>query len=134
MSSASWPLQQAVYTALTGDVPLMAAVSGVFDDVVQDYDNFPYVTIGEDTRTPFDTDDKTGGFHSITVHVWSRESGRKETKIVQGYIYDILNRNLLSVTGFDTVDVLEDSSQIILDPDGETRHGIQTYTATIRST
>ncbi len=111
----------------------MAEISGVFDNVAQDYDSFPYVTIGEDVRTPFDTDDKTGGYHSVTIHVWSREAGRKETKVVQSLIYDTLNRNLFSVTGFDTVDCLEENSGSTLDPDGKTRHGIQIYKITLRS-
>tara|TARA_R100001244_G_scaffold43202_1_gene38778 strand:- start:404 stop:808 length:405 start_codon:yes stop_codon:yes gene_type:complete len=132
MSASDWPLQQAIFTALDGDVTLSAAISGVFDSVEQDYEDYPYVTIGENIQTPFDTDDQPGDDNSFAVHVWSREGGRKEAKIVNGYIYDILNRNNLSVTGYETVDCIAEGSSVEIDPDGKTYHGINNFKCTLR--
>ncbi len=136
MTASAWPLQDAVYEALIADGTLMAAVSGVFDNVEQDYDDFPYVTIGANIQTPNDTDTTVGDFNSFTVHVWSRPEdplgGKKEASIVNGYIYGILNRNLLSVTGYTTVDLIaEGTASVELDPDGRTYHGVNTFNATL---
>lgn len=129
--SASWPIQVAVYDKLDSDVTLSGAISGVFDQVPQDYDQFPYVTIGEDTVNEWDGDDFVGAEATITVHVWSRFSGREECKIVQGYVYDALHRQTLSVIGYNSVDCVQEFSETLLDPDGLTRHGVQQFRLTV---
>lgn len=131
MSASDWPLQQAVYTALIGDTTLMDAISGVYDEVDQDDESFPYVTIGENIQSAWDTDDDPGDSNLFAIHVWSREGGRKETKVINGYIYDILNRNRLSVTGYQTVDCIAENSRVDKDPDGKTYHGINEFRITL---
>lgn len=128
--SAPWALQQAIYSKLTGDATLMAAVSGVFDAVEQDYDQFPYVTIGEDTAAEWDGDDFVGSEATVVIHVWSREEGRKECKIIQGYVEDALHRQTLSISGYNSVDCVREFAETLLDPDGRTRHGIQQFRVT----
>lgn len=125
-------LQSALYSALSGDIALSALVVGVYDDVPQPVDAgdssaFPYVTIGESVHTGWDTDTSSGDDASVTVHVWSRYSGRAETKQIQGAIYDVLHRSNLAVTGYATVSVDWEQSESFLDSDGQTRHGVQTF-------
>jgi hypothetical protein len=129
--SASWPIQLAIWTKLTNDATLMANISGVFDQVPQDYDSFPYVTIGEDTVNEWDGDDFVGAEATVMIHVWSRFSGREEAKIVQGYVYDAINRQTLSVTGYNSVECVQEFSETMLDPDGLTRHGVQQFRVTV---
>ena len=129
--SAGNALQAAIYAKLTASAPLMALVSGVFDSVPQDYADFPYVAIGEDTLAEWDGDDFTGEECTVTIHVWSRADGRKETKIAQGYIHDALHRQTLSVSGYNSVDCVREFSDTLLDPDGHTRHGVQQFRVTI---
>ena len=52
----------------------------VYDNVPQVSSAFPYVTIGEDIFTDMSTDTELINLVSITVHTWSRHSGRSETK------------------------------------------------------
>ena len=125
-------VQAAVYTALTGDVSLMAAVEGVYDNVPQAIDTgsaaaFPYVTIGEDSLAEWDTDDSLGAQGSITVHTWSRARGRKECKDIQGLVYNALTRAELVLSGYTLVTVEFEGEQSFLDPDGLTRHGVSTF-------
>ncbi len=94
--------------------------------------NFPYAVIGDDTTTPWDTDDTLGKEVSITVHVWSRTAGFKETKAILGEVYDILNRGNLFKTGYNVVDCLCDFSETMRDPDGKTRHGVMRFKLTIQ--
>jgi hypothetical protein len=127
-------VQRMVSEALKGDSELLSLLTGkgVYDDKPQPGDAgdpsiYPYVTIGEDINTAWDTDDTTGADNSITIHTWSRAKGYKETKTIQGVIYDILNRAELGTSeyAFVTCEFLQHTA--IMDSDGETRHGISTF-------
>ena len=124
----AWELQKAVYAVLSTDAALLAsAVTGVFDDVDEDYDGFPYITVGEDNIVERDTDGSEGYTASITVHTWSRVKGQQEVKTLQGLVYTALHRVPLTITGFDCI-LCRQTEQISLrDPDGQTRHGVQTF-------
>lgn len=125
-------IQGAVYAALTGSAALTALVRGVYDaqprpltgsDTLQ----FPYITIGEDTHTDWSTDTESGDDATITIHTWSRYNGRKELKEIQGLIYGALHRRSFDVAGYALVSCDWISSDSLIDADGETRHGVQTF-------
>ena len=118
-------LQQAIYTKVSTDI-----ATPVYDDVPQQAD-FPYVTIGEDSFTAWDTDSELGATSVLTVHTWSRTRGKKETKAIQGDIYDSLHRATLISAGYNFVTIDLISSESFLDADGLTRHGVQTFNAII---
>ena len=118
-------IQQAIYTKLSNDAPLSAVVS-IYDNAPQD-GAFPYVTIGEDVLIEWDTDTELGVVGSITLHTWSRERGRKETKTIQGLIYDALHRTTLTSSGYKFVTIDQQEVSTNIDPDGLTRHGIQEF-------
>lgn len=131
MSASDWPIQVAIYNALSGDTGLSAVITGVYDNPEQDTVAFPYVTIGENIQTAWDTDDDAGDQNSIAVHVWSRKGGRKEVKQINGLVYGILNRANLSVTGYQFIDCIAEGSSVELDPDGRTYHGINNFRITL---
>ncbi|MBK1780561.1 DUF3168 domain-containing protein [Advenella sp. WQ 585] len=110
-------IQHAIFSALT------ALQVAVYDDVPQGA-SFPYVIIGEDDSVPFDTDDSTGFDTELTIHIWSRYSGMKEVKDIMSDIYSILNRRELSASGAHVIDCIFQYQDVLLDPDGITRHGI----------
>lgn len=120
-------LQTAIFTRLDGQLS-----TPVYDNVPQQADTatgFPYVTVGDDTINEWDTDGFLGADCTIQVHVWSRKDGRKETKEIQGNIYNALHRkeSTLSAVGYRFVGIDFVSSDSFLDADGETRHGVQTF-------
>lgn len=124
--------QEIVFTALSGNIS-----AGVYDDVPylpegMPRQNFPYVVIGDDSTTAWNTDDTLGKEVAITLDIWSRTAGFKQTKAIMGEIYDILNRANLTKTGYNIVDCLCESSQALRDPDGETRHGVMDFKLTIQ--
>lgn len=129
--------QTVIYTLLTGHAPLVAIVKGIYDDVPQDPTKlqdakFPYVTIGESTHNEFDTDLSVGDDTTTTVHVWSRGRGRDETKKIQGEIYNALHRKTPTYAGFDILGIDWQDSRTLLDSDGKTRHGVQTFRLILR--
>lgn len=119
-------VQTAVFEKLNNDVPLNALVVGVFDSVPENTE-YPYVTVGEDVQNEWDTVDSLGTDCTITIHTWSQGRGRKETKEIQGKIYDALHRAELSYSGYQFVLVDFLNSQSFVDADGLTRHGVQTF-------
>lgn len=121
-------IQMAVYQALThiSDMP------PVYDDVPQNA-AFPYIVIGDDTSIAFDDDCGTGFESTITLHVWSIYSGRKEVKDIMGAIYTCLHRQKLNITGGYAVTMNFEYQDTLLDPDGVTRHGIIRFRLLTRS-
>lgn len=123
--NAAFDLQTALYSAID------ATGLTVFDAVPDNYEGFPYVTIGEDNLAQWDTKEINGFNVSITIHVWSRGAGRKEAKDMQGQIYAALHNVPLTLAN-DVMDTLQQTDSIVRqDPDGKTRHGIQTFRSLI---
>lgn len=105
----------------------MALVSGVYDHVPQDA-AFPYLSLGDETSTPDDTDDITGADLSFAVHTWSRYRGQKEVQDIQHEVWSALHRSNLTVEGAAFVGChLESTQPTTLDPDGITHHGVQLF-------
>ena len=123
--SFSLELQEAIFSKLSNDTDV-TDLAEVFDDVAENQ-TFPYLTIGEDVLNEWDTNSTLGADSTITIHVWSRYKGRKQTKEIMGAIYNCLHRSTLTVTGYDFVSVNYDTETSFLDSDGLTRHGVQTY-------
>ena len=118
-----WQIQRAVYQALTTDPDLMDAIKGVFDHVPQDQD-YPYVNIGEDTSIEWDTDTSLGQQSTLTIHVWSREYGRREVKEIMALIYGVLHRSELEVDNGSVVTCEVEFVETFMEADGVTRHGV----------
>lgn len=132
MSNFETVVQTKIYETLTGSAPLIAAIKAVYDDVPQaissgDSSAFPYVAIGEDIHTDTSTDLELSNLVSITIHAWSRYTGRAETKQIQGLVYDALNRADILDTNYKFINIHQVSSESRLESDGFTRHGIQTF-------
>ena len=125
---SSWELQKAIYGALTGDGALMAMITGVHDHVPQET-VFPYVTIGEGTALDWRTGGVLGVEVTLMFHVWSRERGRREVKLIMTEIRRILDGANLTVPGHVLVWMRFSFSEATRDPDGLTYHGITKFHA-----
>lgn len=100
MASPDNALQSGLYARLIGYAPLTAALGGkkVYDFVTPKL-VAPYVVIGEDTLTEFDTKTEQGWDCTVTIHVWDFErAGRKSVKNLLSLIHDALHRQEASVT------------------------------------
>jgi hypothetical protein len=133
MSSAALEVQTAIFAILDADVTLSALVTGVFDDVPESYTDFPYVTLGEDVLTEFDTDGVLGFRVSLTIHCWSQYKGQRETKLVQDAIYRALHHVSMRLAGYTMILSRQVDQTGERDPDGMTRHGVQTFELLVRS-
>ena len=118
-------VQKALYDALVGS-PVAALVTGIYDHVDQGT-AFPYVVIGEDAAGEWDTDTEVGSDSLLTIHVWSREKGRLQTKEIQEGIYNALHRAELTIVDAIFYSLDWQFSDSFLDSDGETRHGVMRF-------
>ena len=121
-----WPIQKAVYQKLIADTALMAKIVGVYDAVPQGT-AYPYISIGEDTSLQWDTDDSDGVESTLTLHAWSRQYGRRESKEIMDLVHGALHRAELQIDDADSVFCHFEFSESFMDPDGVTRHGVMRY-------
>lgn len=121
MATALWPLQSAVYAALTGSTPLMALITGVFDEV-PDGQTYPYVTLGSMVETADDAHDHQGLDSLVTIHVWSKKPGVKEAATIFAALDAVIDRQTLAVAGFSNVQIWQDTHMTVRDPDPLIRH------------
>lgn len=138
--SAELEVQQAIVALLKADAPLAALLAphayagsptepAVYDvvpqgDEAEDQSAFPYVVVGEDTASEFDTDDVDGQEHTVVLHVFDRREGRKRAKQVIGALYDALHNATLSVTGHDAIFCFFEFSGAVPDPEPLVQHQV----------
>lgn len=130
MPSAAWALQQSVFSALAGNATLVALLGAprVYDDVPQ-ATPFPYVTFAQSQARDWSTGTEDGAEHILTLHVWSRAKGRKETHEIMDAVRAALHDQPLGLTAHRLVNIRHEFSEARRDPDGETYHGIVRYRA-----
>lgn len=128
-------LQAAVFDALRAHASVHGYTSGrIYDSIPQqhtkpgDSSHFPYVQIGDDEII----DESNGcglAFECfVTVHVWTREPGKPQAKLIGAAVRAALDVSL-DVGGFVCRDVESrfNSARYFLDPDGLTTHGVLTF-------
>ena len=69
--------------------------------------------------------------YTINIHIWSQYKGSKECKQIMDKVHDLLHDSSLSVTGFNLINLRFEFSDIMIDPDGVTRHGVMRFRAII---
>ncbi|MER7076633.1 Protein of unknown function [Saccharopolyspora kobensis] len=127
--SAVEPLQRAVYDLLADpDGPTASVGCAVYDEVPEGA-ALPYVVLGEFDELRDDAHRELGALVTITVHVWSRYRGYRETARCLDAVQTTLHRARPEVDGFRDVSIVHDSNAFQRDPDPELRHGIGRFTA-----
>lgn len=128
--SASWQLQQAVYSALSGNAALAALLGGprIYDDVPHTA-AYPFVTMGQTSSSDFGTATEDGEEHILTLHVWSAAGGRSEAQLLMGAVRDVLHNAPLTLSGHTLVNLRQQFADIRREADGITIHGLARYRA-----
>ena len=131
-------LQQAVYTQLnqasltsllsTQYAPLVAIFSDVPQSVDSELDSaFPYVKIGQDTLTPYNTKDSLGGEDRVQIDVFARGSSTLAGKAVADAVDVLMNRTALTISGATHITTELEQCVPTDDPDGRTTHWVMIY-------
>lgn len=135
MSTFEGPFQKAVYTALAGNVNVGGQVP-VYDHVPPDDQAvYPRIVLGSFDAVDLSDKSRFGQELFLTVDVWSRQRGKKQAQDIMSAIHTLLQDQDLTLDAGDLVVlVLTEPTRIILDPDGLTYHGVQTWRATVHAT
>lgn len=118
-------IQKAVYTALTGDATLMAAVTGVYDHPDPDA-VLPIVSIGDFSADYAGTKTEDMVEYTAELNVWAADLNFATVKIIQDYVRDVLHRQALSVDSGTVTYVFEEFATVQAENDGEAR-GVQRF-------
>jgi hypothetical protein len=125
MNDALFAVQQAVMNALAANADLQALIGNparLYDHVPPDA-AFPFVTYGATHIVPYDTKTETGFEQIVTLDIWSRYRGGKETRDIFQALYTILHRANLIVSGQAFLSCEFHSADLAIDGDGLTTHG-----------
>ena len=123
MSSILFDVQTAVVEALDA----VDGLPSVYDHVPPEA-AFPYIVYGPVHATPYDAKAETGFEQVITLNIWSRYRGGKQTREIFQKIYEALHRAALSVEGPDTLTSEFHSADFSMDSDGLTYHAAVRFT------
>lgn len=129
-ASASWGLQKGIYETLSQNPSITGLLGGtnIYDDAPQNA-NYPYLTFGESIARDWSTGSEEGLEHILTLHVWSRAGGKKQTHEIIEAIRQALQGGAVPVDEHHLVNLRHEFSEARQDPDGETYHGIVRYRA-----
>lgn len=131
MGQSTLALQTALLDHLSADSEIMNFVGNpprIFDHVPQGT-NFPYITIGDIQTSDWSTATEMGEDHRIVIHSWSRYKGRKQSREIEKRLYEILHDADLSVDGHNLVRLQFLVSDILVEQDGRTYHGLTRFRA-----
>ena len=128
MTDHSFELQKTIYSTINSDSTIKNTHSATVRDHVPQGTAFPYVVIGEETMSDASsTKDVDFNEFTVTIHIFSRNRGRKEAKNIMARIYTLLHKSNLSITGATHVNTRFEFSDIIKEDDGLTYHGVQRF-------
>jgi hypothetical protein len=127
---ASWALQRSVYQALAGSPGVTSLLGGarIYDHAPQAA-SFPSITLGQSVIRDWSTGSEDGAEHNLTLHVWSRGGGKKQTLEIIEAIKGVLHDQQLVLADHHLISLRHEFSEARLDPDGDTFHGIVRYRA-----
>ena len=133
-------LQQAIYESLINDsnlTPLLSiytydsgdSVPSIFEHLPQTNNNelFPAIVIDYPVVNQLDTDTENGFECTVLIHTWSVERGNKQVSDIQRVVYNRLHRAQLTVDNYLFSGISQEFAEILKDPDGISRHGIQRF-------
>lgn len=122
------PMQKALYQQLTGNAPLMALVTGIYDRIPQGTP-MPYIVLGDATLHDRSTKTSGGTEQLLTLRVWSREGGRKQAATIMEKVHSLLHEADILVEGQNLISIRFVSSAITLENDGYTYQGQMQFRA-----
>ena len=111
-------------TAVYGALSAVPALAGKIFEFVPNDAPFPKIYIEDGGTQDWSTKTDDGIDAEIALHVGSRYNGTKEIREFFNVIHDALHNAELSTSDVDSVLCQFVRSDMVLDTDGKTRHGI----------
>lgn len=141
------PLAAAIVTAVEADSLLsgLLATPGIWNTTAPETSPFPYLVLGFSLESAADVFGAPGVVTGQTIDIWTRKStvtgsgagmtlGADQLWAIYSALYGLLHGTTLSVAGFLIVSGTLTMQATMVDPDGESLHGIARYEVTSRQT
>ena len=130
MTSAAIELQKAVFSALSGDAALTAALGeGRIHDHAPENIAFPYLTFGRTTAHDWSTDTEVGSEHIFTIHVWSKAKGKAQVLELMELVKAVLHDNDLTLDTHRLVNLRREFEDARYNDDLSVYHGMARFRA-----
>ena len=113
--------------ALTSLLNTYASAAAVFTHVPQDLELYPYVVMLDLAMDNADNDAEFAFDGVFNVHSWSDQRNMDVIGAIQKAVYDALHHAEFTMADYSLVDIHQEFSTILHDPDGITMHGVQRY-------
>jgi hypothetical protein len=130
LTSPALALRTAIRTRLSVDGPLLALLGGprVYDLPPPDA-AFPFLTLGEAVVADWSTATEAGTEQSLTLHAWSRASGRAEAFALAAAVQSALHDVPLALAGHRLANLRATTAEVRRDEDGRTFHALVRFRA-----
>lgn len=119
-NSSPLKIQKAVYDKLLSYASLVAAVSGIYDDIPAT-ETFPYIFIGRHTTDRFNTFDRQGKNMVLQIFIYSQYQGNKEALEILDLVNEALDYQTFTVGDQNLVYCRYEQHSMYPDPDGRTK-------------
>ena len=113
--------------ALTSQLTTYALSPAVFTHVPQKLESYPYIVLFDIGIDGADNDANLGFDGVLNIHSWSDNRDMLVIGNIQKAIYDALHHAELTMTGYNLVELHQEFTTILRDPDGITLHGVQRF-------
>jgi len=122
--------QKTIYTLLNSDVTLTGLIgANKILDHVPDNSPYPYITIRIKPWADRGNHDYEGLQCAFQINVWYRDAGRgdKEVQLIQKRIDELLHNKDICIDGWSVIALRRSTIDILDEPDGVTKHGVQIF-------
>lgn len=132
MTTPAVDLQKAIFAALTGDATLTGLLGGarIYDHAPPSA-AFPYITFGRTSLFDWSTGTERGSEQLLTLHVWSKAKGKKETLDLLGRVQALLDGQQLALDGHHLVNLRQEFAEARHDDDLSLYHGLARFRAVV---
>lgn len=117
--------KKAVFAVLNGDGTLTALAT--IHDNAKLGESLPYVDLADISERDWSTKSYTGSEYFPIIHVWARTSDLVSQ--ISERIRALLHRQELTVVGENFVDFMHEDTDIFIDADETTMHGVVSFRA-----
>jgi Protein of unknown function (DUF3168) len=130
MTAPAAELQKAIFSALSNDTELSALLGGVriFDQAPANV-AFPYITFGRTSIYDWSTGTESGTEQLFTLHIWSKEKGKKETLDIMELARVRLDDASLPLDGHHLVNIRLEFAEARHEDDLSVHHGLLRFRA-----
>lgn len=134
MTWAPTELQKVIYDTLSADAALQTLLGTTplnpkIYDSVPDQKSYPYVTMQIKPMADRGNHDWDGVGFNYQINVWYQAPGQGDLKVqqIQSRIDELLHKQDICVEGWNIIAHRRSTVDILDEPDGRTKHGVQIF-------